>query len=82
MGTTEELLREGYVILRKVKFLQGDVYHILGQTSADEDVAYVVEWHFLDWRQWLLVVCSVRATCSIYSTESDSEPRFQLCYLI
>ena len=56
MGTTEELLREGYVILRKVKFLQGDVYHILGQTSADEDVAYVVEWHFLDWRQWFPVV--------------------------
>ena len=42
MGTTEELLQEGYVILHKVKFLQGDVYHILGQTSADEDVAYAV----------------------------------------
>ena len=40
MGTTEELFREGDVILRKVKFLQGDIYHILGQTSADKDVAY------------------------------------------
>ena len=41
MGTTKELLQEGYVILHKVKFLQGDVYHILEQTSADEDVVYV-----------------------------------------
>ena len=40
MGTTEELLREGYVILHKVKVLQGDIYHVLVQTSADEDVVY------------------------------------------
>ena len=40
MGTTKELLQEGYVILHKVKVLQGDIYHVLVQTSADEDVVY------------------------------------------
>lgn len=37
----QQRLREGYVTLHKVKFLQGDVYHVLGQShSADEDAAY------------------------------------------
>ena len=37
----QQRLRECYVTLHKVKFLQGDVYHVLGQSnSADEDAAY------------------------------------------
>lgn len=37
----QQRLREGYVTLHKVKFLQGDVYNVLGQSnSADEDAAY------------------------------------------
>ena len=34
-------LREGQLVLHRVKFLQGDVYHVLGK-SADEDAAYQV----------------------------------------
>ncbi|KAH9476541.1 putative ATP-dependent helicase [Psilocybe cubensis] len=37
--TLKSRLREGYVLLHRVKFLQGDVYHVLGR-SNDEDAAY------------------------------------------
>lgn len=34
-------LRESRVVLHRVKFLQGDVYHVLGKTHSDaEDKAY------------------------------------------
>lgn len=32
-------LREGFLVLHKVKFLQGDIYHVLGK-STEEDAAY------------------------------------------
>ena len=35
----KQRLREGQLVLHRVKFLQGDVFHVLGR-SADEDVAY------------------------------------------
>jgi len=35
----KQRLREGSLLLHKVKFLQGDVYHVLGK-SAEEDAAY------------------------------------------
>ena len=34
-------LREGFLLLHKVKFLQGDVYHVLGK-SEEEDAAYQI----------------------------------------
>lgn len=37
--TLKHRLREGHVLLHRVKFLQGDVYHVLGR-SVDEDAAY------------------------------------------
>lgn len=37
--TLKQRLREGLVILHRVKFLQGDVQHVLGN-SAKEDAAY------------------------------------------
>lgn len=37
----KQRLREGQLVLHRVKFLQGDVYHVLGK-SADEDAAYQV----------------------------------------
>jgi len=37
----KQRLREGSLLLHKVKFLQGDVYHALGK-SAEEDAAYEV----------------------------------------
>lgn len=37
--TLKGRLREGYVLLHRVKFLQGDVYHVLGR-SKEEDAAY------------------------------------------
>ena len=38
-GAIKQRLREGQLVLHRVKFLQGDVYHVLGK-SADEDAAY------------------------------------------
>jgi E3 ubiquitin-protein ligase SHPRH len=35
----KQRLREGQLVLHRVKFLQGDVYHVLGK-FADEDAAY------------------------------------------
>ena len=35
----KQRLREGQLVLHRVKFLQGDVFHVLGK-SADEDTAY------------------------------------------
>ena len=35
----KQRLREGFLLLHKVKFLQGDVYHVLGK-SSEEDAAY------------------------------------------
>jgi E3 ubiquitin-protein ligase SHPRH len=35
----KQRLREGQLVLHRVKFLQGDVFHVLGK-SADEDAAY------------------------------------------
>ena len=35
----KQRLREGQLVLHRVKFLQGDVYHVLGK-SAEEDAAY------------------------------------------
>jgi E3 ubiquitin-protein ligase SHPRH len=37
----KQRLREGFLLLHKVKFLQGDVYHVLGK-SPEEDAAYQV----------------------------------------
>ena len=37
----KQRLREGQLVLHRVKFLQGDVFHVLGK-SADEDAAYQV----------------------------------------
>lgn len=34
-------LREGFLVLHKVKFLQGDIHHVLGK-STEEDAAYQV----------------------------------------
>jgi len=37
----QQRLRECYLTLHRIKFLQGDVYHVLGETrAADEDAAY------------------------------------------
>lgn len=37
----QQRLRESHVTLHKIKFLQGDVYHVLGAShSAEEDAAY------------------------------------------
>ena len=35
----KQRLREGQLVLHRVKFLQGDVFHVLGK-SAEEDAAY------------------------------------------
>ena len=35
----KQRLREGQLVLHRVKFLQGDVFHVLGK-STDEDAAY------------------------------------------
>jgi E3 ubiquitin-protein ligase SHPRH len=35
----KQRLREGQLVLHRVKFLQGDVFHVLGK-SSDEDAAY------------------------------------------
>ena len=35
----KQRVREGQLVLHRVKFLQGDVFHVLGK-SADEDAAY------------------------------------------
>ena len=35
----KQRLREGQLVLHRVKFLQGDVFHVLGK-SGDEDAAY------------------------------------------
>ena len=35
----KQRLREGQLVLHRVKFLKGDVFHVLGK-SADEDAAY------------------------------------------
>ena len=35
----KQRLREAYLLLHQVKFLKGDVYHVLGR-SAEEDAAY------------------------------------------
>ena len=37
----KQRLREGQLVMHRVKFLQGDVFHVLGR-SADEDAAYQV----------------------------------------
>jgi len=39
----QQRLRECYLVLHRIKFLQGDIYHVLGETeAAKEDAAYAV----------------------------------------
>jgi E3 ubiquitin-protein ligase SHPRH len=39
----QQRLRECYLTLHRIKFLQGDIYHALGETkAAEEDAAYAV----------------------------------------